>query len=182
MVDATGVPGAPETPGSSPATGSPAGDEPTRVFLGLGSNLGDRVRFLRDAVATLRDVGLVAVSPVYETDPVGGPLDQDRYLNLVVELRTTRTPHELLGVCRRLEAAAGRLREERWGPRTLDVDVLWVDGQQVDDDDLTVPHPRLWERRFVVAPLHDLAPDVADDRALAASEGLVEPRGPLDEL
>lgn len=153
-----------------------------RAFLGLGSNLGDRLRYLRDAVLTLRDVGLVAVSPVYETDPVGGPVDQDRYLNLVVELHTDRTPHELLGVCRRLEAAAGRLREERWGPRTLDVDVLWVEGQQVDDDDLTVPHPRLWERRFVVAPLHDLAPDVADDNALAASEGLVEPRGLLDEL
>ena len=75
-----------------------------------------------------RDVGLVAVSPVYETDPVGGPADQDSFLNLVVELRTDRTPHELLGVCHRLEAAAERVRDERWGPRTLDVDVLWVDG------------------------------------------------------
>jgi 2-amino-4-hydroxy-6-hydroxymethyldihydropteridine diphosphokinase len=153
-----------------------------RAFLGLGSNLGDRRRYLRDAVETLRGVGLVAVSPVYETDPVGGPIDQDRYLNLVVELHTDRTPHELLGVCRRLEAAAGRVREERWGPRTLDVDVLWVEGTVVDDPDLVVPHPRLWERRFVVAPLHDLAPDVAGEDELAASEGLVELRGPLDEL
>lgn len=155
---------------------------PVRAFLGLGSNLGDRRRHLRDAVETLRDVGLVAVSPVYETDPVGGPADQDRYLNLVVELHTDRTPRELLGVCRRLEAAAGRVREERWGPRTLDVDVLWIEGTVVDDPDLVVPHPRLWERRFVVAPLHDLAPDVAGEDALAASEGLVERRGPLDEL
>jgi 2-amino-4-hydroxy-6-hydroxymethyldihydropteridine diphosphokinase len=153
-----------------------------RAFLGLGSNLGDRRRYLRDAVQTLRGVGLVAVSPVYETDPVGGPIDQDRYLNLVVELHTDRTPRELLGVCRRLEAAAGRVREERWGPRTLDVDVLWVEGTVVDDPDLVVPHPRLWERRFVVAPLHDLAPDVADEDALAAADGLVELRGPLDEL
>jgi 2-amino-4-hydroxy-6-hydroxymethyldihydropteridine diphosphokinase len=153
-----------------------------RAFLGLGSNLGDRRRYLRDAVETLRGVGLVAVSPVYETDPVGGPIDQNRYLNLVVELHTDRTPHELLGVCRRLEAAAGRVREERWGPRTLDVDVLWVEGTVVDDPDLVVPHPRLWERRFVVAPLHDLAPDVADEDALAAADGLVELRGPLDEL
>lgn len=156
--------------------------EVTRAFLGLGSNLGDRLRYLRDAVATLRDVGLVAVSPVYETDPVGGPTEQGRYLNLVVELRTDRSPHQLLGVCRRLEAAAGRLREERWGPRTLDVDVLWVDGRVVDDPDLVVPHPRMWERSFVVAPLHDLAPDVADDRAVADARGLVELRGALDEL
>lgn len=152
-----------------------------RAFLGLGSNLGDRVRYLRDAVDTLRAVGLVEVSPVYETAPVGGP-DQGPYLNLVVELRTDRSAHELLGVCRRLEAAAGRVRDERWGPRTLDVDVLWVEGTTIDDADLVVPHPRLWERRFVVAPLHDLAPDVADDRALAASEGQVERRGALEDL
>ena len=152
-----------------------------RAFLGLGSNLGDRVRYLRDAVDTLRAVGLVGVSPVYETAPVGGP-DQGPYLNLVAELHTDRSPHELLGVCRRLEAAAGRVRDERWGPRTLDVDVLWVEGMTVDDADLVVPHPRLWERRFVVAPLHDLAPDVADDRALAGSEGQVERRGALEDL
>jgi 2-amino-4-hydroxy-6-hydroxymethyldihydropteridine diphosphokinase len=143
--------------------------------------MGDRVRHLRDAVSTLREVGLVAQSPVYETDPVGGP-DQDRYLNLVVELRTDRSPHELLGVCHRLEAAAERVRVERWGPRTLDVDVLWIDGVDLADDDLVVPHPRMWERRFVVAPLHDLAPDLADDAAVEAAEGAVDERGPLDEL
>lgn len=153
-----------------------------RAFLGLGSNLGDRVRYLRDAVATLRDVGLAGVSPVYETDPVGGPPDQDPYLNLVVELRTDRSPRELLGVCRRLETAAGRVRDERWGPRTLDVDVLWVDGARLDEPDLTVPHPRMWERRFVVAPLHDLAPDLADAAAVEAAAGVVERRGALDEL
>jgi 2-amino-4-hydroxy-6-hydroxymethyldihydropteridine diphosphokinase len=154
---------------------------PARAFLGLGSNMGDRVRYLRDAVSTLREVGLVAQSPVYETDPVGGP-DQERYLNLVVELRTDRSPHELLGVCHRLEAAAERVRVERWGPRTLDVDVLWIDGVDIADDDLVVPHPRMWERRFVVAPLRDLAPDLADDAAVEAAEGAVDRRGPLDEL
>jgi 2-amino-4-hydroxy-6-hydroxymethyldihydropteridine diphosphokinase len=153
-----------------------------RVFLGLGSNLGDRVGYLRDAVRTLRDVGLVAVSPVYETEPVGGPGGQGPYLNLVVELRTDRSPRDLLGVCRRLEAAAGRVREERWGPRTLDVDVLWVDGLTVDEPDLAVPHPRMWERRFVTAPLHDLAPELVDDRAVADSDGVVERRGDLDAL
>jgi len=169
-------------PGAEPGTEAPAGDPPVRAFLGLGSNLGDRLQYLRDAVATLSDVGLVAVSPVYETDPVGGPAGQDSYLNLVVELRTDRSPHELLGVCHRLETAAERVREERWGPRTLDVDVLWIDGVTVDDPDLVVPHPRLWERRFVVAPLHDLAPDVAGEAALEAAPGLVQRRGRLDEL
>ena len=144
--------------------------------------MGDRVGHLRDAVRTLRDVGLVGLSPVYETDPVGGPADQDRYLNLVAELRTDRSARDLLGVCRRLEAAADRVRLERWGPRTLDVDVLWIDGVIVDDPDLTVPHPRLWQRRIVVAPLHDLAPDLADDAAVEAAEGQVQRRGPLDEL
>ncbi len=154
---------------------------PRRAFLGLGSNLGDRLRHLREAVITLAELGPTRVSPVYETEPVGGP-DQDPYLNLVVELRTDSTPHELLGVCHRLEAAAGRVREVRWGPRTLDVDVLWIDGLTVDEPDLTVPHPRLWDRRFAVAPLHDLAPDVADDHALDAAEGVVDRLGALDEL
>jgi 2-amino-4-hydroxy-6-hydroxymethyldihydropteridine diphosphokinase len=116
----------------------------TRAFLGLGSNVGDRRRYLREAVETLGDagIGLRAVSPLYETEPVGGP-DQGRYLNLVVELDTELTARELLGVCRRIESAAGRVRGERWGPRTLDVDVLWVDGVELDEPDLTVPHPRM---------------------------------------
>ena len=145
----------------------------TRAFLGLGSNVGDREGFLREAVASLEDVGLKAVSPVYETDPVGGP-EQGAFLNLVVELDTELSARELLAVCRRLEAAADRLREVRWGPRTLDVDVLWIDGVTVDEDDLVVPHPRLWERRFVLAPLRDLAPDLVSDAAVAQSEGHVE--------
>ena len=171
-----------DTPEARPATDAPGRTPPVRAFLGLGSNLGDRLRQLRDAVATLQDVGLVAVSPVYETDPVGGPPGQDSFLNLVVELRTDRSPHELLGVCHRLETAAERVRDERWGPRTLDVDVLWIDGVTVDEPDLVVPHPRMWERRFVVAPLHDLAPDIVGDDALEAAEGLVQRRGLLDEL
>jgi 2-amino-4-hydroxy-6-hydroxymethyldihydropteridine diphosphokinase len=155
---------------------------PRRAFLGLGSNLGDRVRYLREAVETLRSVDLRAVSPVYETEPVGGPGGQDAYLNLVVELDTARTPHDLLGVCHRLEAAAGRVRDERWGPRTLDVDVLWIDGATVDEPDLQVPHPRLWERRFVLAPLRDLAPDLVEGAAVKAAAGYVEPVGPLEQL
>jgi 2-amino-4-hydroxy-6-hydroxymethyldihydropteridine diphosphokinase len=156
--------------------------EARRAFLGLGSNLGNRVRHLRDAVATLCEVGPARVSPVYESDPVGGPDDQGPFLNLAVELVTDRSPRDLLGVCHRLEAAAGRVRDVRWGPRTLDVDVLWVEGATVDEPDLVVPHPRLWERRFVVAPLHDLAPDLFDEVAVEAAEGFVEPVGDLDAL
>ena len=130
----------------------------TRAFLALGSNLGDRVAHLRDAVAAMPD--LVAQSAVYETDPVGGPDGQGPYLNMVVELATRRSPHDLLLVARALEAEAGRERVVHWGPRTLDVDIVWIDGVLVDEPDLKVPHPRLRERPFVLAPLADLAPDV----------------------
>ncbi|MCP3912875.1 MAG: 2-amino-4-hydroxy-6-hydroxymethyldihydropteridine diphosphokinase [Actinomycetia bacterium] len=128
-----------------------------RAFLGLGSNLGDRFEFLRRAVQAVPD--LVAVSPVYESEPVGGP-DQGAYLNIVVELDTTLTPRRLLRVCRELERQARRVRRVRWGPRTLDVDVLWVEGVAVEEDDLTVPHARMHERNFVMRPLLDLAPDL----------------------
>lgn len=151
--------------------------ERSRAFLGLGTNLGDRRRHLRDAVAAIPEVR--AVSPLYETDPVGGP-EQGPYLNIVIELATSRSPHELLGLCRDLELAAGRVRIERWGPRTLDVDVLWIDGVELHDDDLTVPHPRMHLRNFVMRPLLDLAPDIAVeayDPDLAI--GAVTPLGPL---
>ena len=145
-----------------------------RAFLGLGSNLGDREAHLRAAVDGLVSAGLVRVSPMYETDPVGGP-EQGPYLNCVAELDTDFDARQLLDVCRRLEAAADRVRDERWGPRTLDVDVLWVDGVTVDEPDLVVPHPRMWQRRFVLVPLRDLAPDLVPDEQLAAADGDVRP-------
>lgn len=142
-----------------------------RAFLGLGSNLGDRRRLLSEAVGALPDV--VAVSPLYESEPVGGPAGQGAYLNLVVELATERGPRDLLAVARALEERAGRVRHERHGPRTLDVDVLLVGDLEVDEDDLVVPHPRMWRRRFVLAPLADLAPEVVPPELLARSEGEV---------
>jgi len=157
-----------------------AGPPPWRAFIGLGSNLGDRRALLRRAVEQLGSAGdLVGVSPLYETEPVGGPEGQGPYLNLVVELSTGDTPRELFERCRALEATAGRMRTERWGPRTLDADVLWVDGWQVDEEDLVVPHPRLWERRFVVQPLADLAPDLVTSEQLRASGGEVTGVGRL---
>jgi len=142
-----------------------------RTFLSLGSNLGDRRRFLSDAVDSLPDV--VAVSPVYETDPVGGPGGQGPYLNVVVELHTPIAPRALLSICHRIEANAQRVREQRWGPRTLDVDIIWMDGVEMDDPALTIPHPRWRERRFVLAPLRDLAPELVDNRDLLLSDGAV---------
>jgi 2-amino-4-hydroxy-6-hydroxymethyldihydropteridine diphosphokinase len=151
-----------------------------RAFIGLGSNLGDRRAYLRSAVDQLRTAGDVrAVSPLYETEPVGGPPGQQNYLNLVVELQTADSPRTLLERCRALEASAHRERDERWGPRTLDADVLWVEGDLVDDPDLVVPHPRMWERRFVLAPLADLAPDLVTEAQLAAAGGDVARVGSL---
>jgi 2-amino-4-hydroxy-6-hydroxymethyldihydropteridine diphosphokinase len=153
---------------------------PWRAFIGLGSNLGDRRALLRQAVGELRAAGdVTGVSPLYETEPVGGPEGQGPYLNLGVELTTSDTPRRLLERCRALEAAAGRVRPVRWGPRTLDADVLWVEGWQVDEEDLVVPHPRLWERRFVVRPLADLAPDLVTSEQLRRSGGAVVPVGSL---
>jgi 2-amino-4-hydroxy-6-hydroxymethyldihydropteridine diphosphokinase len=151
-----------------------------RAFIGLGSNLGDRRAHLRVAVEGLRTGGdVIALSPLYETEPVGGPAGQDRYLNVVVELATSDTPRGLLERCRALEQAAGRVRAERWGPRTLDADVLLVEGSEVHEPDLAVPHPRLRERRFALQPLADLAPDLVTDEQLAAAGGEVVPLGRL---
>jgi 2-amino-4-hydroxy-6-hydroxymethyldihydropteridine diphosphokinase len=151
-----------------------------RAFIGLGSNLGDRAAYLRAGVAGLRAGGdVVAVSPLYESEPVGGPGGQGPYLNVVVELATADPPRRLLERCRAVEESAQRVRAERWGSRTLDADVLWVEGITVDEADLTVPHPRMWERRFVLQPLADLAPDLVTSAQLRAAGGEVSRVGSL---
>jgi 2-amino-4-hydroxy-6-hydroxymethyldihydropteridine diphosphokinase len=139
-----------------------------RAYLAIGANLGDRAAALQGAVDGLAAGGLdvVAVSPVYETTPVGGPPQPD-YLNAVVAVETAVSPRELLELAQRVEAAAGRVRLERWGPRTLDVDVLLVGELTVDEPDLVVPHPRMAERAFVLVPLADL-----DSRWRAAADAL----------
>ena len=152
-----------------------------RAYLSLGSNVGDRRAHLAGALATLAASEPVRVSSVYVTEPVGG-VAQDDFWNLVVELETSASPHELLARAQRAEADAGRTREVRWGPRTLDVDVLLVGDQVVDDEELTVPHPRLAERAFVLVPLAELAPELVADGQLAAAVGRVERLGTLEEL
>ncbi len=155
---------------------------PRRAFLGLGSNQGDRLGHLDRAVTLLEGGGdLASVSPVYETEPVGGP-EQGPYLNAVVELMTEDPPRALLERCRALEADAGRVRTVRFGPRTLDADVLLVGDEVVNEPDLTLPHPRLFERRFVLAPLHDLAPELVPPDALASAVGAVTRVGTLRSL
>ena len=164
---------------------APSAERPTRrAFLSLGSNLGDRAAHLRRAVDQLRagsSPAVTAVSRVYETDPVGGPEDQGAYLNLVVELAVPEAvdPYRLLEQCHRLEAAAHRVRAVRWGPRTLDVDIVWIDGITLDDPVLTLPHPRWRERRFVLAPLGELAPDLVDEADLGDAGGEVRVVGSL---
>lgn len=151
-----------------------------RAFIGLGSNLGDREAALRQGVAQLEAAGDVdAVSPLYETEPVGGPEDQGAFLNVVVELDTADTPRQLLRRCRALEEAAHRVRTVRFGPRTLDADVLLVGDLVVDEADLIVPHPRMWERRFVLQPLSDLAPELVPAALLMAAGGKVACVGSL---
>ena len=134
-----------------------------RAFVGLGSNLGDRERTIGRAVELLAGtpgVDLVAVSHLRETEP-WGPVEQPAYLNGAVELATELPPRALLDVLLAVEQALGRDRTgERWGPRTIDLDLLLYGEVEVDEPGLTVPHPRLHERRFALEPLAELAPDV----------------------
>lgn len=130
----------------------------SRAVLAVGSNLGDRMGRLQGAIDLLAEsVDIVAVSGVYETAPVGGP-EQDDFLNAVLIVETPLAPHDLLAVCQRVEAAHERVREVRWGPRTLDVDIIAMDAQLVDDAALTLPHPRAHERAFVCVPWLEVDP------------------------
>jgi 2-amino-4-hydroxy-6-hydroxymethyldihydropteridine diphosphokinase len=131
------------------------------AFLGLGSNLGDRLAALQraaDLLAGEPGVTLTRSSRVWETDPVGGPPQPD-FLNAVVRAETDLEPAGLLAACQRVEAALGRVRAERWGPRTIDVDLLLYGARTIDTPDLTVPHPRMVERAFVLMPLLEVDPD-----------------------
>jgi 2-amino-4-hydroxy-6-hydroxymethyldihydropteridine diphosphokinase len=136
---------------------------PHRAVLSVGSNLGDRLGTLQGcvhAIGGLADTDVLAISPVYETAPVGGPVQPD-YLNAVLIVATARGPRPLLAATQRIEADFGRVRPAdavRFGPRTLDIDIISYDEEISDDPVLTLPHPRAHERAFVLAPWHDLDP------------------------
>jgi dihydroneopterin aldolase / 2-amino-4-hydroxy-6-hydroxymethyldihydropteridine diphosphokinase len=134
---------------------------PTRAYLALGSNVGDRRQNLIDAIRATADV--TRVSHCYETEAIGGPEGQTPHLNVVIEIDTRLDPFALLAHCQRLERAAGRVRTVRNGPRTLDADVLLYGDYRLHSEELTVPHPRMHERRFVLTPLHDLAPELCPE-------------------
>lgn len=136
----------------------------TRAYLGLGSNLGDRLGHLQraiEALAAVDGIEVLAVSRVYETAPVGGP-EQDDFLNAVLSIETMLEPAAVLAAAQAAEQGEQRVRTVRWGPRTLDVDVLRYGDEHVSTPDLEIPHPRMHERAFVLAPLHDVAPDLVD--------------------
>lgn len=131
-----------------------------RIYLGLGSNVGDRLASLSRAVEALgeRGVRVLRSSRVYETAPVGGRPQPD-YLNAVVEVETDLEPRDLLRACLEVETELGRVRGERWGPRTIDIDLLACGEREISEPDLTIPHPRMHERAFVLVPLLELDAD-----------------------
>ena len=134
------------------------------AYIAMGANLGDRARALMRAAKMMDDLpGLTVrrVSSLTETEPLGGPADQPNYLNGVAEVKTALAPPELLAALHAIEAALGRDRsaEQRWGPRTCDLDILLIDDVILQTDALTIPHPRMCEREFVLAGLAEIAPD-----------------------
>ncbi len=133
------------------------------AYLGLGSNLGNRMAFLRSGRDTLVDqpgIVLIRAAGVYETEAVGGPPENPLFLNTVLQIDTSLEPQQLLATCMAVEEEFGRSRPVRWSPRTLDIDILFYADQVICEENLTTPHPRLQERAFVLAPLREIAPDL----------------------
>ena len=131
------------------------------AVIGLGSNLGDRRGYLERAARQIRELGdVVRASAIYETDPVGEP--QPNFLNAAVRLQTKLPPAELLERLLDIERGLGRIRRERWGPRVIDLDILWCDGVVVRTERLVVPHAELRARAFALLPLLDVAPEATD--------------------
>ncbi|SHJ97691.1 2-amino-4-hydroxy-6-hydroxymethyldihydropteridine diphosphokinase [Paramaledivibacter caminithermalis] len=133
-----------------------------KAYLGLGSNIDDKRKNIDMAVDMLRnskDIKIINISSYYETEPVGYH-DQDWFLNIVVEIDTSLEPYKLLEFCNYIEEKLKRKRIIRWGPRTIDVDILLYEGFDSEDEKLTLPHPRMTERAFVMVPLYEIAPDI----------------------
>ncbi|TWG93822.1 2-amino-4-hydroxy-6-hydroxymethyldihydropteridine diphosphokinase [Mesorhizobium sp. J18] len=136
-------------------------DNSARVFLGLGGNIGDPARAMADALQALDatlGTSVAAVSSLHRTPP-WGKVDQPDFLNIVAEIRTDLRPHALLQLCLDIERSQRRIRRERWGPRTIDIDILIYDDLNISEEGLEIPHPRMAERAFVLVPLAEIAPD-----------------------
>ncbi|PJH91236.1 2-amino-4-hydroxy-6-hydroxymethyldihydropteridine diphosphokinase [Bacillus sp. SN1] len=142
------------------------------AYIALGSNIGDKEAYLRQAVALLHQhdaVTVTKVSSIYETDPVGYE-DQDEFLNMAVEIKTSLNPFELLELTQYIENDLGRTREVRWGPRTADLDILLFNRENIETEQLIVPHPRMYERLFVLAPLAEICPQVEKEGTSAETD------------
>lgn len=132
------------------------------VFISIGSNIGERHRYLKESIELLKDradTTVEQVSSIYETEPVGYT-DQANFLNVVILIRTSLSAGDLLDVCQGIEQTLGRERTIRWGPRTVDLDILLYNQEKIEKEDLIVPHPRMAERAFVLIPLLEIAPDI----------------------
>ncbi|MHD0398597.1 2-amino-4-hydroxy-6-hydroxymethyldihydropteridine diphosphokinase [Staphylococcus simulans] len=150
----------------------------TDVFLGLGSNVGDRENQLKEAIRLLDEqpgIQVVKVSSFYETEPVGY-VDQPDFLNLCVEIQTELSPKAVLESGLGIEQQLHRVRKERWGPRTLDIDILLYGDQIIEEEDLTVPHPRMTERAFVLIPLQEIAPNKVEPRTQTKIKDITVPK------
>jgi 2-amino-4-hydroxy-6-hydroxymethyldihydropteridine diphosphokinase len=148
-----------------------------RAFVGAGANLGDRAQTIAQAIERLgqtKGVRVVRVSSLLENPAVGGPEDSPAYLNAVIEITTTLGGHELLHRLLDIERELGRLRRQRWEPRTIDLDLLLYGERVISSDELVVPHPLMHERRFVLAPLAEIAPDVVHPTLQMSARGLLD--------
>ncbi|MCR1798045.1 2-amino-4-hydroxy-6-hydroxymethyldihydropteridine diphosphokinase [Staphylococcus warneri] len=146
-----------------------------KAYLGLGSNMGDRAHQLQQAIQIIdrfQHIDVTSVSSIYETEPVGYT-DQPQFLNLCIEIETTLKPQELLKRCLETEQALHRVRKIRWGPRTLDVDILLYGNEIIEEDNLIIPHPRIVERAFVLIPLNDIASKHIEPRSQRLIKNLV---------
>lgn len=149
----------------------------TDVFLGLGSNVGDRENQLKEAIRLLDEqsgIKVVKVSSFYETEPVGY-VDQPDFLNLCVEIQTELSPKAVLERGLAIEQQLHRVRKERWGPRTLDIDILLYGDRIIEEQDLTIPHPRMTERAFVLIPLQEIAPNKIEPRTQTKIKDITVP-------
>lgn len=154
-------------------------------FIGVGSNVGDRIQFCRTAVDHLNSAAGVEVtgtSSLYETSPIGGP-PQRSYVNLVVRIRTSLDHRALLDLCQGIEARLGRETSDiRWGPRVVDLDILTFDDEKISEPDLEIPHARLTQRRFALIPLLEIDPAASDPWGTPYSEAIDEAEGDVELL
>lgn len=154
-------------------------------FIGIGSNVGDRARFCRAAVEQLNaaeGVEVTAASSLYETSPIGGP-PQRSYVNMVARVHTSLDHRALFELCQSIEHRLGREDSDiRWGPRVVDLDILSYDNDKISEPDLEIPHPRMTQRRFVLVPLLEIAPDVTDPWGTPYSDPLPEAQGEVELL